>query len=188
MAVEDKTTDSLKVVDYAHHEIHEGSHFFLLYSVADIGALTTPNDMMTLSWTTPDTEKLLHWIFEAVCTGGARVRLIEGKTGGGATPTGTLQSYNNKRDSDKVSTILDVAGANAGKVSYDATLFTGGVSLLDEYLTGTGIGGSSPGAATRSDSEKILKRNTAYQLSIEELGNVPATLKMLWYEHTSRRS
>jgi hypothetical protein len=182
----DVDTGAQAIIDYSHHEVHSGRHFSLVYSVPDIGAMTTPNDTITLSWTTPNAERQMHMIFEMICTGGSRVRFIEGKTGGGSTPTGTLQAYNNNRGSSNASGILDVAGANASKVSYDATLFTGGTSLIDEYLTGTGQGQTFPSSGSRGDNEWLLAKNTLYQLSILETGNVPATIKMSWYEHISR--
>lgn len=186
MGWEDKATNALMTVDYSHHEIHAGSHFFVEYSVADIGAMTTPDDMITLSWKTPNTLVGLHMLFSASCEGGSRVRLIKGKTGGGASPTGTLQTYNNNGFSAAVSKITDVAGLNAGKVSYDATLFTGGESLIDEFLTGTGFGNFTAGSDTSRDNELILAPNTEYQLSILEAGNVPATLRLSWYEHIAK--
>jgi hypothetical protein len=97
-----------------------------------------------------------------------------------------LQTYNNDRSSANASTILDVAGGNASKVSYDATLFTGGTELFAEYLAGTSLGANSAASGSRADNEWVLQKNTFYQLSIFETGNVPATLKMMWYEHINK--
>lgn len=186
MGVDDTLTGVQNFIDYAHHEVHDGRHFYVTYSVPDIGAMTTPNDMITISWTTPNTERLMHLIWSAICADGARVRLIRGKTGGGATPTGTLQTYNSNESSSNTSGILDVAGDNASKVSYDATLFTGGVTLLDEYLGGSSVGSNLGVGTSRGDSELICARNTEYQLSIFLAAAKVATIKMDWYEHISK--
>lgn len=182
----DVITRALIIIDYSHHEVHAGNHYHATYSVADIGAQSSPDDMITLSWTTPDTTEWLHLIFAAICSSGARVRLIEGKTGGGLSPTGLIQSYNSNRNSSNNSVILDVAGANQSQVSFDATLFTGGIVLVDEHIGADGQGNSFIGGESRGDQEFILKQDTPYQLSIFEVDNVPGTLQMSWYEHTNK--
>ncbi len=150
------------IIDWSAAMVNQGRHFFLTYSVADVGAASTPTDMMTLSWKTPNTTVWEHFAFMAIGTAGAQIRLIEGKTGGGASPTGVLQTYNNNRNSSDASTILDVAGGNASKVSNDATLFTGGLSLLDEYITALGIVTFYSGNKNQGDNKLLMKQNTVY--------------------------
>ena len=131
----DSSTRSLVTVNYEDNKIHEGDDFFLTYSVASLGAMTLPDDMITLTFTTPDTTKWGHFKFKIVGTAGWRIRLIEAPTGGGATPTGSLSILNSNRNSSVTSGFLDVAGTPVvNKISYDATLATGGITLLDEYL------------------------------------------------------
>ncbi len=182
----DFSSGSLIVVTDSHHEVHEGDHYNLSYSVADIGVMATPADVISLSFTTPNTTKLLHMIISAICSSGAQLQFIEGKTGGGATPTGVIASNNSHRGSSNTSTILDVAGGNVGSVSYDATVFTGGTSLVDEYIGADGLGNSFAAGDSRSEQEWVLAANTLYQVSLTEAGNVPATLQLAWYEHISR--
>jgi len=182
----DLTTHTLQTIDYSHHEIHGGSSFFVTYSIASLGAMTTPTDMMTLTFTTPDTTKWSHFQFDAQGSAGWRLRFIEGSTGGGATPTGSFTILNKNRNSSTTSTIFDIAGTPVvNKVSYDATLLTGGLTLWDEYLGGSGgpHGGSS-GSGTRD--ELILKQNETYQLSLYGTDTDPAILHMHWYEHTNK--
>jgi hypothetical protein len=185
---DDKITGQKIFIDYAHHEVHEGNHYNLSYSVASVGGQTTPDDMMTLSFKTPPGDKKLHMVVAGICSSGARFRFIEGKTGGGATPTGTITANNTDRGSSNTSIITDVAGANAGKVSYDATLFTGGTTLVDEYIGADGAGLSFIGGESRGDEEWILAADTEYQLSIYETDTVPGTLQLSWYEHISLRN
>lgn len=178
----DAVTATLMMLGYAHHERHAGSAYEITYSVASLGDET--GDIMTLSFTTPDTTKWLHMVFGAKGTAGWRVRFIEAPTGGAETPAGSLDVYNVNRNSSNTSGILDLASA-AGKVSYGATLATGGNTLWDEYIEGStvGLGGSG---SVGDRNEVILKQNTTYQLSLYGTDTNPGTLTMDWYEHTNR--
>ena len=167
------------VIDFVHHEVHEGDHFLVHYSVASIGALT--GDIMTVSFTTP-ADDYMHFVFNASSAAGGLLKLIEGKTGGGATPTGTLQSYNSNRNSATVSGITDVAGANATKASYGATAFTGGIELISDYIGAAGLGNTFSGGESRGEQEIVLKLATAYQISIYNTASVPGTIQLSWYE------
>lgn len=180
----DRTTNATNIIDYPHHEIHSGSRFYVRYSVADLGALTTPNDAITLDFTTPDTAKWGHFQFEAVGSGGWQVRLVEAPTGGAVTPTGQLPILNHDRNSLNESTFTD--GATAGQVNYDSTLATGGVVLWEDYLPGANTNQNKSGDATGSRDELILKQNTKYQFSIYGTDNLPASLHIDWYEHTNK--
>ena len=186
---DDKMTGQKIFLDYGHHEIHRGRHFHAEWSVSDIGAATTPDDVISLSWKTPDTTRLMHLVFEAECSGGALVRLIKGKTGGGATPTGIITAKNSDDGSSITSGVWNLAATPAqASISYDATVFTGGTDLLGlagVYLSGTSAMAISTPSGIRSDNEIILARNTFYQLSVLETGSVPATLHLAWYEHVS---
>jgi len=183
-AVIDSSTDAVLTIGQAHHEKHDGADYYIMYSVVSLGAMTTPNDMITLTFTTPDTAKWSHFTFRVTGTGGWRVRVIEAPTGGAETPTGSLVPVNSNRNVSHVSTLIDLASA-ANSVSYDATLATGGVTLWDEYIAGSAhpqAGGGSAG----HDEEVILKQDTKYQISLFGTDTDPATLRIAWYEHTNR--
>ena len=180
----DDSTQALMTVDYPHHEKHEGDDFFVVYSVASVGALTSPNDTMTLTFTTPNTTKWAHFTFRANGTAGWRIRIIEAPTGGATSQTGIMAAYNSNRNITSLSTIKTIGGT-AGSVSYDATLATGGTTLWDEYIHGTS-GPQSAGDSGGHDEEIILKQNTTYQLSMFGTDATPGTLKMGWYEHTDK--
>lgn len=180
----DVTTDSVTIVNHPHHEIHQGDHFFLLYSVVDLGAMGSPDDMITLTWQTSNTAKWGHFTFRTIGSPDWRLRLIEAPTGGISTPTGTLDILNSNRNSPKISTFKDLSGV-VGKVSYDATLATGGITLWDEFITGSS-GPMSGGLVGGHDEELILMQNTIYQLSIFGTDTDPATLEIGWYEHTNK--
>lgn len=167
--------------DYAHHEIEKGKAFYVMYSVASLGAMTTPDDMITLDFTTPDTTKWGHFTFAVKGSAGWRVRLIEAPTGGAATPTGQFSILNHNRNSAIASTFTD--GSTADQVNYDSTLATGGTTLWDEYMEGSG-GPQSGGTGSGARDEIVLKQNTKYQASIYGTDASAATLYINWYEHT----
>lgn len=168
-----------------HHEIHEGGRFYVIYSVASLGDMTTPDDMITLTFTTPNTTKWSHFQFNAFGTAGWRLRFIEAPSGGAESPTGSLTVLNHNRNSSNTSVLKDVAETPAlNKISYDATLATGGTTLWDQYLEGSG-GPLASGTSSNDRDERVLKQNTTYQVSFFGTDTNPATLHLDWYEHTN---
>ncbi len=180
----DKTTDSVTVINFSHKKKHESNDFFLLYSVVDLGAMTTPNDTITLTFQTPNTTKWGHFTFRTVGSPDWRVRLIAAPTGGAASPTDSFIILNSNQNSDIKSTFMDLSGV-VNQISYDATLATGGTTLWDEYITGSS-GPQAAGNQGGHDEEIILKQNTIYQLSIFGTDANPATLKIGWYEQINK--
>jgi len=181
---QDGTTNAIQVIDYAHHEIHGGSHYTAMHGVADIGAATTPDDAITLTFTTSNTAKWCHMVASFEAVGGALVTIRENGTGG-ASPTGAVTCFNNNRNSANTSLVTDI-GATAGQMSYDATLDTGGTLILSEYISGASTnqnkaGGSAEGGARY---EWILKQGNRYQFAIYSTANVAASIILHWYEHT----
>lgn len=164
------------VQDAEHAAIHAQVHYHLLYGVEDLGAMTTPNDTITLSFKTP-TDVYCHMIFAARSEGGPEYRIMEGKTGGGVSPTGYFEPLNSYRPSTNTSGLKDLSG-NAGRVSYDATLFTGGTLLRQEWL-----GSSFDSKSVRGYEEWVLKQDEWYQVALIGTFTDFATLEMTWYEY-----
>lgn len=177
----DHISQCLKTIPYKTAQVHEGNAFFVLYSVADLGAATTPDDMMTLTFTSADTTKWCHFTFTVNGTIGWTTKLIEGGTGGGASPTGSLTVLNKDRNSSMTSGVLDVAVTPVvNKVSYDATLVTGGTTLWEETL------GTRAGISTTAGCEELLlKQNTQYQVSLYGTDAAPGIMYLSWFEHTN---
>ena len=176
---------SLRTVDAVHDEIHSGDHYFVVYSVANLGGMTSPDDTITLSWTTPNTTKWGNFTFTVQGTAGWRVRMIENSTTGGTTgATGRLPILNSNRNSTGASGMIsDGDSGVAGNVGYDASLALGGTTLIDEYIPGGG-GPFASAAQTGGRDEIILKQNTNYQVSVYGTDTDPGTIHMAWYEHT----
>lgn len=178
----DEMTRVLQTLDLPHAKAHEGDRYFRLYSVPSLGDMASPADMITLTWTTPDTLKWEHFSFGASGTGGWRLRLIEAPTGGAASATGVLPMLNRQRNSSNTAGSIDLA-SGVGNVSYDATLATGGITLWDEYIKGDF---KSSGNIGGEREEIIMKQNTKYQLSLYGTDTDPGTLLIDYYEHTNK--
>lgn len=180
----DASTHTVVIMPYPHHEIHEGSHFTVTHTVADIGAATTPNDAITLTFTTPNTTKWSHMTAQFEGVGGALCTIREGGSGG-ASPTGTLTCINNNRNSATTSTLLNMSSV-AGSMSYDAGLDTGGTLLFNVYISGASTNQNKTGDTATNRHEWVLKQNTRYQIAQVCTANVAASIILTWYEHTDR--
>jgi len=182
----DTTTQAAVTINYPHKEIHNGDAFFVMYSVLDLGAMTGPDNTISFTFTTPNTTRWGHFQFLAHASADSRVRLIEAPSGGAspASPVENKVCLNNNRNSATAATLIALDGT-VGSVTYDATLATGGTSLIDEYIEGATQGAFSSASRTGTRDEIILKKNTKYQFSVVGDNTDPATIIMKWYEHTN---
>jgi len=178
----DEKSNSLLTVDYPHHEIHEGDSYYVIYSVPSLGAMTNPNDTITLTFKTPNTAKWIHMTFSVFGSPNWLIKFVESPTGGAISPTGTLPIYNKNRNSLNASGLSD--GTTPGLVSYDATLATGGNLLWNHYLEGSG-GPQAGGSGYNTRNEIVLKQNTVYQISLFGTDTNPGAIILDWYEHTN---
>jgi len=87
----DRVTRSLQFVDCFHHEIHEGSHFFL-EGYAELGAAGT----FYVKLVTPDDSKWGHFIWEIGSIGILTTTLDEDATGGMAGGSRATIHANNR--------------------------------------------------------------------------------------------
>jgi len=172
----DNDTRAVVTMDYKENQTNLGNFYDLSYLVADIGAATTPNDVMSLSFTTPAaTVGTIYMTFGAEAAAAARWRVIQGKSGGGGTGTGDLTIYNFNRNSSNTSGFISHAAAPAtGKVTYDNDVFTGGISLVDLTL-----------GEVRT-AYVVLGASTLYQTSILLTANTSGSLRLSWTEIISK--
>jgi hypothetical protein len=168
----DKSTGAIKSIEYGHHELHDGKMYQVMYSVASIGALTTTDNTQQISWTTPMGPSQMHMTVNAYCGASALFLFTEAPTGGDATASGTLVSYNKYRARPNHSVVF----------SYDGTEVSGGTVLETEYISAGKFGAGE----TRSAQEWILRTNTKYAVSLLLDAAEPATLALEYYMHTDR--
>ena len=165
----DSTTNSIKCIDYAHAELHTGTH----YMVRDFVSLAK-NGSKNFLFVSPDTLKWDHTTigFEAISSK-VTVHLYEEPT---VTTIGTpLNKRNRNRNYSNGSTLL----------IYEDTVVSANGTQLAAYVIGSG---KNAGGGARDNEEIILRQNTQYLVTIQE-ANVVATevnYTFDWYEHTNK--
>ena len=165
----DKATNSIQTIDYEHHEIHAGSHFFYTDSV-ELDSAATQVYMIT----TPNTTKWAHMTFLA---SGSAITTIQIYEAGDRTGTTGQTLYNSDRNSLTASVLTIHKGISTG--STDGT-------LIWQRKSGSATAQSRTGAEATRGGELILKQNTKYILRITSGTNDNLTnLQLEWYEHTN---
>lgn len=165
----DKATNSLQVVDYAHHEVHAGSSFYY-HDVISIANAATQDYLIT----TPNTTVWAHFGVEVDFNDGAgTLELYEA-----ADRTGTTAQtvFNRNRNSANTATTTVHKGQSGGT--------TDGTRIMwKRHGSGKEVGGQSG-----TSEERILKQNTKYILRITNVAGAGVTnnitVIMRWYEHT----
>ncbi len=164
----DSVTNALIIIDYEHHEIHAGSSFTVIEST-ELGNGATFDVLIQ----TPDTTKWAHLVWEIEHELETQFQFYSDTV---YTDNGTaINAFNRDANSSKVSTTL---------VYHTPTI--GGVG----NLTATIVSGSGKksGGGDRLANEFILKQDCAYLIRITNLtaNNNWQTVKLNWYEHTSK--
>jgi len=167
---QDDGTGALMVVNFDHHEIHDGCSF----TVSD----TVPCNSATVKWQirTPDSLVYTHLLFEANATGEATFLVTEGsdRTDGTALTEVNRRRVGTPAAAGTIVTRTPTAGSTDGAVT-----------LLNVRNGATGQGSKtiSPGA-TRGTNEWILKPDTKYVVSVTTYASVYVSMLIDWYEHT----
>jgi hypothetical protein len=167
----DSATHSLQVIDYAHHEIHSGSHYFYdsHHDVLKAGVI----EHLII---TPNTTKWAHMVVGVGSTAGQIVaEFFEDTT---VSANGALEPTRNRN--------RNVADNNTTLI-YETPTVTGDGTLLDSAVFGTEKN-SSLGGGDRGNSEIILKQDTIYLFRVTELNVLATTVNITfdWYEHTDK--
>jgi hypothetical protein len=166
----DLSTHTLQTIDYAHHEVHAGSHFMYTDSF-ELGSAATQDYLIV----TPDTTKWAHMLFDMDASAIAMFQLYEDST---HTSTDAQTTGNNNRNSDVAATTLIYKGSSTD---------TEDGNLIHEYKGGSATNQSRSASLARNDSEIILKQNTTYTLRYTSYAaSNLCNLRLEWYEHTDR--
>lgn len=167
----DKFTRALNTIDYEHHEIHDGSHFFYTNPVA-----LASGDTQCYLFTTPNTTKWAHLTFEATGSAITDIRLLEGGDRIGdivATP------FNSDRNS----------GTTSGMLLYSSITTEGTTdgTLIWRIKSGAAQGASSSPSIGQRGNEVILKQNTKYLFCfVSGTADNLINLQLNWYEHINK--
>ncbi len=171
---------AVKVLDYAHAEVHGGRAFTLFAVDQDLDT----SDTLVIAFRTPDVARLLHFTAVPGNTSASLFEILEGPTITAGTGS-DLTPVNRYRDSVNASGVLDFT---ATPVANQATL---GPTITDDgtVIWADAVGtGRNKGSGTGADrDERILKRDTVYAVRLTGLAdNGLATIGLSWYEHTNR--
>lgn len=177
----DPSSNSLQIIDYAHHEIHGGSHYFVV-GTQDL----TAGDVLDFQWTIPDTTKWIHWVWSIDCEDEVEWFVYEG-----VTITNPLANditpLNSNRNSVKTSgtTMKFELHGNLAAANADTDVSAPAILLKTGKTKGGGFFTPGGGQAGR-ESEVILKQDTVYCLRAIAGGAGFINFDMEWYEHTDK--
>ena len=161
----DSSTNSLVVIDEAHHELHDGNHF-TVQDIQSVGAAST----FYYQITAPNTTKRIHFEFFIQSSGnGLTINIFEAPT----TSAGTsLTAYNRNRNS--------ATSATATVVHTPTVTSTGTTTIHQDYIPA----GVNRSGETRSENEFVLKQNTKYLIRYVTDAGAGATVvtHLEWYE------
>jgi hypothetical protein len=172
----DASTHTLQTIDYEHHEIHGGSHFFVA-GYADLAI----NDVLDFTWLMPSAAKRVHWTWKISTEAETLWQVYEG-----ASETNPLANLMTPRNSNRNSTNTssttmryehqaDLAAANADTDVTGAT----------EIKSGICGAGKDAGDEVRVH-EIILKQGTLYCLRATATLAGYINFAMQWYEHIDK--
>lgn len=170
----DAATHTLQTIDYEHHEIHAGSHFFYYNYDSEVDTAGPKYYRIT----TPNTTKWSHMTFTLYSEGIGTWELFENPTVNAAGTAATV--FNSNRNSTKTATLI---------IAYDATSTADG-TLLATWRTGSGTTAPSRiGGESSRDKEIILKQNEDYFLKFTpDADNAKVKAELEWYEHTNKEA
>lgn len=164
----DPSTEAMPTVEYAHHEIHEGDHYFVK-GWMDL----TNGQVFDFLATTPDTLKWAHMLVEFGAEAESNITIYEGTT---TSADGTpVTAVNRDRNSSNT----------AGLVITHTPTVTGVGTQIASYKMGSM---QKSGGTVRANAELILKQNTKYLIRITNDTALNNWLDYLadWYEHENK--
>ena len=169
----DPATEALMCIDYAHHEIHVGSHF----KTGKHTTLINTGEVIELLFLTPNTLKWAHWQLTAQTTGACTIELFEDTV---TSDNGIVNPiWNRNRNSIKAPTV---------QVFHTPVITSDGTKFSEKWVGSSGFK-ENVGGEQRGDSEFVLKQNTKYLVRITaEADGLKAAIGGDWYEHTQLRA
>lgn len=173
----DKITRAIKIIDYEHHEIHDGSSF-MAFQLSAVNALDIASPL-TFSFITPNSAKHIHITLEADLADAGYVEVFEDDgdplsfdISGGAVFTPVNRNRYLRTASDAlVRTAVTVTQATANARIYAK-------SMVAKW-----------GGPITHKEEIILRPNWHYLFRLSTYAdNNEGSLNLNWYEHTAKTS
>lgn len=172
----DGYTEALETIDYEHHEVHGGSHYFVV-SYADLSI----NNVLDFTWQMPNTARWTHWTWKISTESETLWQVYE--TAIATNPlSGAITPLNSNRNSANTSGTTMKFEVQTNLAAANADTAVGGATLIESGISGAG---RDSGVEARTN-ELILKQNTLYCLRVTATAAGFVNFNMQWYEHTSR--
>lgn len=163
----DTTTHAVNTVQYEHHEIHSGSHFF----VADYDTIANAGTV-DFTVTTPNTTEWAHMTFSIQGSGALSLNIY--KDSDYAADGTAVTPINNNQNSSNTSGMT---------VQIDPTVTTPGTKIYGQYSGANRVAG-----IINREREIMLEQNTKYLFRItnETAQDNVIAWDADWYEHTNK--
>lgn len=169
----DAATYALNTIDYAHHEAHSGSAYFLVYS-----ALKSDTQTIEVRIQTPDTTKWAHMviIMDSAIAATASLWHPTTKTHEAGNAIVPMNRNHNSTNTSGLTICHTPGGAQAGAAN------------LVQYIGASATGGRvAVGGGANSRGEFILDQNSSYLIQVASRADGNALSIILdWYEHTNK--
>ena len=128
----DATTHAIETIDYEHHEIHSGSHYFVK-GYQDLAV----DEVLDFTWLMPDTTKWIHWTWKLLVESETLYQVYEGATAtnplaNAVTPLNSDRNSGNTSGTTMKYEIQDDLDAANNDTS------VGGATLIDSGVIGDG--------------------------------------------------
>ena len=172
----DASTNSLQIMTNEHHEVHAGSHYFVISYQG-----LTINKVLDFTWLMPDTTKWIHWDWNISTESETLWQLYE--TAVATNPlANAVTPYNSNRNSSNTSgaTMKFEVHANLAAANVDTDV--SGATLIQSGISGSG---KEAGEEMRGH-EVIMKQNTLYCFRVTATAAGFINYSMQWYEHTDK--
>ena len=180
---QDASTNAMTTIEYEHHEIHGGRHYFIEgYQLLGSG------DSLIFLFNVNDTTRWPHLLFSLNSTTSLAYNMYENAISSGIpldTLTTRMTPINNNRNSTNTS-IHDVFYGTTINGFIDDSL---GTVLISDSI---GVDGGLPsrpdqGGSTSREDEVILKQNTSYLwILVSKAADNIVRFKSSWYEHINK--
>jgi len=173
----DASTGAIMTVDYEHHEVHSGDHYFVR-GYQDLSI----NEVLDFTWLMPDTTKWIHWTWSIEVESETNWLVYENVVATNPLAN-TFTPRNSNRNSGNTSGTTMRYELQASLAAANADTNVGGAAILLE----SGITGSGRNAGqTLRGNEMIMKQNTLYCLRAIATAAGFINFTMDWYEHTNK--
>ena len=171
----DTVTHALEFVNYSHHEVHAGNHYYVTYPFT----LAATSDSQEFILTTPNTTSWAHMVWDLSGSAITEVWVYEDSA---VTSTDAISVFNNNRNSTNTADVALYRGSTSTVSSTDAA-----GTLIWHQKSGASSNQSRTSMQTGNDEELILKQNGNYRIRFETgTATNLCSLKLEWYEHTSK--